>query len=95
MRYLKILIIILLIQLVTSCMNISLNVDQSKKDNKGVTCKDYTILNLKDYTKPTIPNVDDLDEGDREGEILLLLDYIDLLRSDIETYIKDYDCTLN
>lgn len=37
----------------------------------------------QEYKLPPIPDIDSLAHGDVEGEIIMLLDYIDLLRSEL------------
>lgn len=59
-----------------------------------VVCKDPSVLHLKDYKNPVTPDVDSLPEGDVMAEVNMLLDYIQVLRSDITKMVKDYDCSI-
>lgn len=59
---------------------------------KGSYCADSSVKDLAKYKEPPIPDIDSISDGDIEGEVMLLLDYIDLLRADIRKHIKDYDC---
>lgn len=63
-------------------------------DSYKVVCTDPAVLSLSNYQLPPPPDIDSIKPGDRKGEVMVLLDYIDTLRSEIRTHVKDYDCTV-
>lgn len=71
------------------------NVFQSAAaDANKVVCADPSVMALATYRLPPPPDIDSIKPGDRKAEVMMLLDYIDTLRGEIRTHVKDYDCAV-
>lgn len=96
--FFRISFILLLSLIPNACVNVSYNVNKIElsrdieSNETLLVCDDETVIFLSDYNPPKVPDVKNLPKGDRMAEIMLLLDYIDELKLDINKYIRDYKC---